>query len=121
LSLINDVAFINNQANLKYTEHSFNSMPDLSDLSINRTECPRCGAAWLNGQLYWATGCKGKEEDLAGLVCNMVNTPECINPKKGVDGGDTWEKRRLFIDNIEKVIKDRQQPGWDAGLSFEDN
>jgi hypothetical protein len=51
----------------------------------------------------------------------MVNTPECINPKKGVDGGDTWEKRRLFIDNIEKVIKDRQQPGWDAGLSFEDN
>ena len=57
-------------------------MPDLSDLSIERTECPRCGAVWFNGQLFWATGAKGKEEDLAGLVCNMVNTPQCINPKK---------------------------------------
>ena len=72
-------------------------MPDLSDLSIERTECPRCGAVWFNGQLFWATGAKGKEEDLAGLVCNMVNTPQCINPKKGVEGGDTWEKRQGFL------------------------
>lgn len=93
-------------------------MPDLSDLSIERTECPRCGAVWFNGQLFWATGAKGKEEDLAGLVCNMVNTPQCINPKKGAEGGDTWEKRQKFMETMDKKIKDGGQPGWDAGMSF---
>ena len=93
-------------------------MPDLSDLSIERTECPRCGAVWFNGQLFWATGAKGKEEDLAGLVCNMVNTPQCINPKKGAEGGDTWEKRRKFMEKMDEKIKNGGQPGWDAGMSF---
>ena len=61
------------------------------------------------------------EEDLAGLVCNMVNTPQCINPKKGAEGGDTWEKRRKFMETMDKKIKDGGQPGWDAGLSFGDS
>jgi len=55
--------------------------------------CPRCGALWLGEQLYWATGKKASELDLAGLVCNMVNDPACINPSKGREGGDTWAKR----------------------------
>tara|TARA_R100001509_G_scaffold36175_1_gene19292 strand:+ start:563 stop:853 length:291 start_codon:yes stop_codon:yes gene_type:complete len=96
-------------------------MPDLSDLSIKRTECSRCGAVWFNEQLFWATGAKGKEEDLAGLVCNMVNAPQCINPKKGVEGGDTWEKRRKFMDNMDEKIKNGGRPGWDAGMSFGDS
>ena len=56
--------------------------------------CSRCGARWLCGQLYWSgTGKKASELDLAGLVCNMVNDPACINPCKGREGGDTWAKR----------------------------
>jgi hypothetical protein len=56
--------------------------------------CTRCGARWLDGQLYRAgTGKKASELDLAGLVCNMVNDPVCINPRKGQEGGDTWAKR----------------------------
>jgi len=44
--------------------------------------------------LYWSgTGKKASELDLAGLVCNMVNDPACINPCKGREGGDTWAKR----------------------------
>jgi hypothetical protein len=39
--------------------------------------CPRCGARWLDGQLYWSgTGKKASELDLAGLVCNAVSDPE---------------------------------------------
>ena len=67
---------------------------ELSDLSMQRKECPRCGAVWLNGQHMWTgTGQKGNELDLAGLVCNRVDDANCINPKKGMAGGDTWEKR----------------------------
>jgi len=51
----------------------------------------------------------------------MVNTPQCINPKKGAEGGDTWEKRRKFMETMDKKIKDGGQPGWDAGLSFGDS
>ena len=42
----------------------------LSDLSMSRKECPKCGATWINGQHKWATGMEGSERDLAGLVCN---------------------------------------------------
>ena len=99
-------------------------MPDLSnlsDLSIQRTECSKCGAVWFNEQLFWATGAKGKEEDLAGLVCNMANTPQCINPKKGAENGDTWEKRRKFMDTMNEKIKNGGHLGWDAGMSFRDS
>ena len=59
-------------------------MPELSDLSIDRTECTKCGAVWLNKQHMWATGGIGK----------------------GQEGGDTWEKRALLIgirDNNEVI------------------
>ena len=42
---------------------------ELSDFSMTRTECPKCGALWLNGQHYWVgTGKLGDPHDLAGLV-----------------------------------------------------
>jgi hypothetical protein len=63
--------------------------------------CPRCGALWLGEQLYWSgTGRKASELDLAGLVCNMVNDPVCINPCKGREGGDTWAKRVEFVSQL---------------------
>jgi len=78
---------------------------ELSDLKLERKECPRCGATWLNGAHRWATGCVGSELDLASLVCNEVNDPHCVNPKKGATGGDTWEKRRAFIDGATQKVK----------------
>ena len=67
---------------------------ELSDLSIDRKECPKCGATWLNGEHYWSgTGKKGNELDLAGLVCNKLGDDTCINPCRGEDGGVTWAKR----------------------------
>ena len=64
-------------------------------------QCGKCGAKWIshdgeNFQLYWATGAKGKEEDLAGLVCNNYGDEQCINPKNGDETGDTWQKRDEF-------------------------
>ena len=73
---------------------------ELSDLSVTRAECPKCGAVWINGQHYWSgTGKMGNELDLAGLVCNKLGNFQCINPKRGMDGGDTWEKRLDDLDN----------------------
>jgi hypothetical protein len=54
----------------------------------------------MEGIHYWATGAVGNEHDLAGLVCNNLKPGEdsdCINPKKGSEEGDTWEKREAFI------------------------
>ena len=72
-------------------------------------QCERCGARWLNGVHYWSTGKPGSDLDLAGLVCNVVNDPRCQNPLKGMEGGDTWEKRRAFIngatDALERTVK----------------
>ena len=74
---------------------------EMSDLSITRAECPKCGAIWINGQHYWSgTGKVGNELDLAGLVCNNIGNFQCINPKKGFDGGDTWEKRMEDINSM---------------------
>ena len=68
-----------------------------SDLVMKREECPKCGAVWLNNRHVWSTGNKGDELDLAGLVCNKVDSPQCINPKKGLEGGDTWADRFKFV------------------------
>lgn len=79
---------------------------ELSSLSIERKECSKCGAIWLNGEHYWSgTGKKGNELDLAGLVCNNLDLKDdaCINPCKGLNGGVTWEQR--FEDLEKNLIK----------------
>lgn len=79
---------------------------EFSDLKLNRKECPHCGAVWLNGQHIWSgTGVRkdGSELDLAGLVCNTDygGGDLCINPCKGVSGGQTWEKRSNGLEQLE--------------------
>lgn len=76
---------------------------ELSNLSIDRRECPKCGATWIDGTHRWATGKMGNELDLAGLVCNKLGDDTCINPKKGLDGGDSWQKR---FEELEKKTDD---------------
>jgi len=67
---------------------------ELSDLSLERKECQKCGALWINGEHYWSgTGKKGNELDLAGLVCNKLGDDTCINPCVGMEGGVTWTQR----------------------------
>jgi hypothetical protein len=73
-----------------------------SELNMERKECSKCGAVWLNGQHFWSTGCVGDNKTLSNLVCGLVESPDCINPehKKGHIYGekDTWEKRARFLD-----------------------
>ena len=79
---------------------------------MDSKSCLKCGAHWIEGQLYWSTGAKGNNEDLAGLVCN--NLPEgeehkCINSERGVTTGQTWEYRRGFVDGaLEQAMKQRK-------------
>tara|TARA_E500000178_G_scaffold43151_1_gene38580 strand:- start:191 stop:424 length:234 start_codon:yes stop_codon:yes gene_type:complete len=70
------------------------------------SECPKCGARWVDGQLYWSTGKEGCPHDLAGLVCNNYGDDRCVNPCKGSDSGDTWEKRAGMIRKLGKEEKD---------------
>ena len=79
---------------------------ELSSLRLERKECPKCGAVWLNGQHTWATGAKGNEIDLASLVCNKLGDANCINPCKGREGGDTWEKRLSDLHRLEDEARD---------------
>ena len=76
-------------------------MKELSDLKLERKECLKCGAVWLNGQHIWRTGKTGNEYDLASLVCNKLGDAQCINPMKGQEGGDTWAKRLEFLSRME--------------------
>jgi|TARA_B100000035_G_scaffold293290_1_gene282619 hypothetical protein len=76
---------------------------EFSDFSLERKECEKCGATWINGKHVWrGTGAQSdsSELDLAGLVCNKYGNDQCINPKKGVDGGQTWEYRAGYIDGM---------------------
>ena len=73
----------------------------------NKT-CPKCGAHWIGGQLFWSTGAKGSEADLAGLVCDQYSDEQCINTLKGTNhGGDTWEKRSEMIDKLFADLQDK--------------
>jgi hypothetical protein len=82
---------------------------ELSDLKMERIECPKCGAIWINGQHRWSgTGNKGSELDLAGLVCNKLGDETCINPLKGEDGGDTWKKRFEDLSKFEELKRKRE-------------
>ena len=66
--------------------------------------CPKCGANWIDGQLFWSTGKSGKEEDLAGLVCNALTEEQdiklCANQQRGSTTGTTWEYRRGYVDGL---------------------
>jgi len=85
-----------------------NENKNFSDLSIERKECPKCGALWLNGQHYWSgTGNEGNEHDLAGLVCNKHGDETCINPCKGSNSGDTWGKRFDVLKQFKKDLDDQ--------------
>ena len=84
---------------------------ELSDLTLERKECPKCGAVWINGQHYWSgTGNKGNDLDLAGLVCNKLGDDRCINPCRGQEGGDTWAKR---MEDLEEGEEQKQGRWWD--------
>ena len=61
--------------------------------------CNECGATWINGQLYWRES--GKEacpHDLAGLVCNLIENPDCANPCLGSTSGATWQHYQNELD-----------------------
>ncbi len=80
---------------------------ELSDFSLTRSECPKCGAVWINGQHIWSgTGnqTQNSEADLAGLVCNTLGDHTCINPAKGDEGGVTWEKRLNNLSILEEEM-----------------
>jgi len=63
---------------------------EFSSFSMERKECEKCGAVWLNGQHMWTgTGQTGKEDP---------DYSKCINPMRGQIGGDTWEYRRGYVD-----------------------
>jgi hypothetical protein len=77
-------------------------------------QCERCGARWINGVHYWATGKVGSDLDLAGLVCDVVRDPRCQNRLRGMGHeGDTWAKRRAFIDGaadaMQRTVKRLEQ------------
>ena len=78
---------------------------EVSELSLSRTECEKCGAIWINGKHMFsgtAASYDNSELDLAGLVCNKYGDSQCINPLKGKDGGQTWEYRAGYIDGMLK-------------------
>ena len=98
---------------------------ELSDLKLERKECPKCGATWINGKHVFrgtAASYDKSELDLAGLVCNKLGNHQCINPKKGQDGGQTWEYRMGFIDGVMKEKKESMERmrdmGDDLGFQF---
>ena len=97
---------------------------ELSDFKLERKECQKCGATWINGTHVWrGTGSSSdsSELDLAGLVCNKLGDEQCINPLKGKDGGQTWEYRMGFIDGVMKEKREAMEKMRDLGdeMGFE--
>lgn len=71
---------------------------------MDSKKCQKCGATWIGGQLFWATGKKGTDEDLAGLVCDKLGDATCINPCKGTKhNGDTWSARLGELKRLEDL------------------
>jgi len=87
---------------------------EFSDLKIERKECPKCGATWINGEHRWSgTGVRGSEKDLASLICNKLGDAQCINPQKGAEGGDTWEKRLQDLETFAEKYGNGEEQWWD--------
>ncbi|ADO99216.1 hypothetical protein Np050604_114 [Cyanophage S-RIM44] len=81
---------------------------ELSNLRLERKECPKCGATWINGKHVFrgtAASYNKSELDLAGLVCNNLGDETCINPSKGIEGGQTWERRAGYVDGAIEANK----------------
>ena len=94
---------------------------EMSDLKLDRKECPKCGAIWINGQHIWSgTGATGNEDDLAGLVCNKLGDKQCINPKRGSDRGDTWAARLAYMEGRFEEKKDSLESMRDIGKRLDD-
>ena len=72
---------------------------------MDTKSCPKCGATWIGGQLFWATGKPAKEEDLAGLVCNNLGDDTCINSKRGDISGQTWGARASQIETLSQEFE----------------
>ena len=88
---------------------------------MNCKMCPKCGAKFMNGRLYWATGKAGDPEVLANLVCDLPQVQRgggCINQFKGNPSKDTWAKRAAFSDAMaeELDIGDTGGSGFDEFL-----
>jgi len=74
---------------------------------MSNKNCPVCGANWIDGQLFWATGKPGSDLDLNALVCRRL-PPEkakgCINPCKGAEGGVGWNERMSMVkEDLDKL------------------
>jgi hypothetical protein len=94
---------------------------ELSDLKLERKECPKCGATWINGQHIWGgTGNTGNEDDLAGLVCNNLGDHQCINPKRGSDKGDSWASRLAYMEGRFDEKRADMEKLRDIGKSLDD-
>jgi hypothetical protein len=68
---------------------------------MSNRNCPVCGAHWVDGQLYWATGKPGKDIDLNALVCRRLpaeKAERCVNPAQGQEGGIGWEEREKILE-----------------------
>ena len=68
---------------------------------MSNRNCPVCGAKWIDGQLYWATGKPGKDLDLNALVCRNLppeKAERCVNPCKGMEGGTGWAERMAMTE-----------------------
>jgi hypothetical protein len=66
--------------------------------------CPTCSAKFIGGKHFWNTGKLGNTLDLAGLVCNpFCKGRACINPDRGVKGGQTWEERNQ---NLQSALEE---------------
>lgn len=76
--------------------------------------CLKCGARFLGGRLYWATGKPGDARDLAGLVCQNWGDEKCINPMRYDTTGDTWQKRLDFMNHMGDEL-DLPRVSWQTG------
>lgn len=74
---------------------------------MSNKNCPVCGANWIDGQLFWATGKPGSDLDLNALVCRRLPSEKaegCVNPCKGADGGVGWKERMDMVkEDLDKL------------------